>query len=57
MSSHVKWIDSLEEVYYYGNGIESESYENLGEGYRHLMEKIGYPMYVLQVIYHLKLYM
>lgn len=40
---YVKWIDSLEEVYYYGNGIESESYENLGEGYRHLMEKIGYP--------------
>lgn len=40
---HVKWIDSLGEAYYYGYGIEKDSYEYLGEGYRQLMERIGYP--------------
>ncbi|MCQ2969927.1 MAG: glycosyltransferase [Clostridium sp.] len=40
---HIKWIDSLGEVYYYGNGIENSSYEYLGKGYRQLMDKIGLP--------------
>lgn len=40
---YAKWIDSLGEVYYYGNGIENASYEYLGESYRELMDKIGPP--------------
>ena len=40
---YVKWIDSLDEVYYYGNKIENDSYEYLGKSYRQLMEKIGLP--------------
>ena len=40
---YLKWIDSLGEVYYYGNEMKNDSYEYLGESYKQLMEKIGLP--------------
>ena len=43
VSPYLKWIDSLGEVYYYGNEMKNDSYEYLGESYKQLMEKIGLP--------------
>ena len=40
---HNEWINSLAEVYYYGNGVLNASYDYLGESYKNLMNKIGRP--------------